>query len=149
MFGGRGAQERSVGGVVRSRVRVLQASVGNDGEIVLHRFERRKDGGELVELAFAGWRPAGLIAAHRDKDEAQAAHRFGRGLGPGCCSGDHGIEQRQGKDRAAASEECPPGNRFFCQKHRVLRLAPFFFLFAACRTAHLKRGALHDAEDQR
>ena len=56
------AQEPRVRCVVRARVGILQARVGDDGQLVFDRFERRQDGRQLRERRPG---PAGSIARGR------------------------------------------------------------------------------------
>ena len=66
VFGGRRAQERRVGGVVRPRIGVLQPHIGDDGHLIFDRLERARGSGK-ARRAFPG--PAGSIAPDRTPSE--------------------------------------------------------------------------------
>ena len=111
------AQEPRVRGVVRARVGLFQPEVGDDRHLLFHRLQRGKDGRELAECLLSRRRPASVVASHRDEDEAEPAHRSGRGLGQGGRGGNHRVEERQRERRLYALQERAPRQRFLRNDH--------------------------------
>src|SRR5262249_25432255 len=73
-----------------------------------------------AELVGAGRRPARLVAAHRDEDEAEATHRGGRRLRRGRQGGDHRVQQRQRECGPGTTKKRPPRQRLLQDDHGLL-----------------------------
>ena len=74
---------------------VGQFQIGNDRDILLHRFERTENGGKLVQLLATWRRPPSDVTTHRHENITQPAHGFGGRFLEGGCRGNHRVEKRQ------------------------------------------------------
>src|ERR1700683_3129971 len=85
---------------VALRLRGFVGEASEDGQLAAKRFQGLQDGREFKARALGGGSPLVHDCAVRNVHKAEASLWTGCGLGGGCQSRDHGVEQGQ-RDGAA------------------------------------------------
>ena len=101
---------------------VGQFQIGNDRDILLHRFERTENGGKLVQLLATWRRPSSDVTTHWHENITQSAHGFGRRFFEGGCRGNHRVEKRQREGGSDAFEKSSTRESFLCNNHNASRI---------------------------
>ena len=140
------------GALAVGRKRRLVRQAGDDEQPVAERRERLEDRRQLEARAVGRRRPLLHLDAVRHVDDRQPARR--RRTRPRAASErrHHAVEQRQRQRGAEAAQERPAGQRHLGDEHHACLSIPMQLPISATDGvlghSHLKRHALHDAQNQ-